>query len=205
MPVLAIDLGGSKLLAALVEGDAVLEALGAATPRGPSPQAWLDAIVALCAGWRGRYGHAALAVTGLVVRGCWWALNPAVLPVPAGFALTESLSSRLGVPILAVNDAQAAAWGEYRFGAGCGLDMVFATISTGVGGGIVLGGRLLKGRGGLAGHIGQMRLDVDGEMVRFEDVASGSALARAARRLSRDVEAPELFAAASQGEAWARG
>ena len=96
----------------------------------------------LAAAWRGRFDRVGAAVTGIVADGRWHALNAGILPVPAGFPIVEALSTRLGCPVLAINDAQAAAWGEYRFGAGAGRDIVFLTVSTGIGGGIVLGGRL---------------------------------------------------------------
>lgn len=78
-----------------------------------------------------------------------------------------------------LNDAQAAAWGEYSHGAGMGRDMVFLTVSTGVGGGIISGGRLLAGRSGMAGHVGLLRPLPEGEGL-MEDGASGRFIARAA-------------------------
>ena len=89
---------------------------------------------------------AAVAVTGAVKGGRWSSLNPGVLAIPRDFPLVEELSHRLGVNVIAMNDAQAAAWGEFRLGAGKDRDMVFLTISTGIGGGIVMGGRLITGR-----------------------------------------------------------
>ena len=179
-PVLAIDIGGTKTLSALVDGDSVLAQRRVETARDSGPQAWLDAVVASTAEWRGRFGAAGIAVTGRIAEGRWSALNPAILPVPDGYPLVAALTERLGVPVTAVNDAQAAAWGEYRFGAGRGADMVFMTVSTGVGGGLVLGGRLLTGRNGLAGHVGQILTDLMAGEQRLEDVAAGSALARLA-------------------------
>lgn len=195
-PILAIDIGGTKTLAALVDDAKVVESRRIETDRTGGAEAWLDALAGVANEWRGQFAMAGAAVTGRISNGRWSALNPAILPVPDQFPLVETLTSRLGVPVVAANDAQAAAWGEYRFGAGRGLDMIFMTVSTGVGGGLVLGGRLLSGRNGLAGHIGQVLADPFEGSRRLEDIASGSALARLA--------APqELFAAAARGEAQA--
>jgi N-acylmannosamine kinase/N-acetylmannosamine-6-phosphate 2-epimerase/N-acetylmannosamine kinase len=123
-----------------------------------------------------------VAVTGIVDDGLWSALNARTLNIPERFALVETVANLAGSHVLAANDAQAAAWGEYRFGAGRGTDMVFLTISTGIGGGIVVNGRLL---GGMAGNFGQFVGDDDAQGP-LED------------RVSREV-----FAAADEGLGWA--
>ena len=176
--ILAVDLGGTKTLLGLVGAGVCGPALRIATPTSGGPEAWLAAVADAAEPWRGTYAKAAIAVTGLVADGRWWALNPATLPVPPGFPLVADLQRRLGVPVRALNDAQAAAWGEYRFGAGQGLDMLFVTISTGIGAGIVLGGRLLTGHRGLAGHLGQFRAE-DVAAPWLENLASGAALSDA--------------------------
>ncbi len=193
-PILAIDIGGTKTLAALVEDAKVLASRRIETDRHGGAEAWLDALAVVIGEWRGQFAMAGAAVTGRISNGRWSALNPAVLPVPDQFPLVEALERRLGVPVIAANDAQAAAWGEHRFGAGQGLDTVFLTVSTGVGGGLVLGGRLHTGRGGLAGHIGQILTDPHEGSSRLEDIASGSALSRLA-------DPHEIFAAAARGDA----
>ena len=201
-PVLAIDLGGTKTLLGLVNGGTCGQAVRIATPGAGGPSAWLDAVAEAAGPWRGAYARAAIAVTGLVAQGRWWALNPDVLPVPAGFPLVDELAARLGVPVCALNDAQAAAWGEYRFGAGQGCDLVFVTVSTGIGAGIVLGGRLLTGHRGLAGHIGQFRAEaVDAPWL--EHLAAGGALTRDAIAAGHAGDGQKLFAAAADGDAWA--
>ncbi len=200
--ILAVDLGGTKTLLGLVSAGVCGPALRIATPAAGGPEAWLAAVADAAEPWRGNYARAAIAVTGLVAEGCWWALNPATLPVPPGFPLVDDLQRRLGVPVRALNDAQAAAWGEYRFGAGQGLDMLFVTISTGIGAGIVLGGRLLTGHRGLAGHLGQFRAE-DVAAPWLEDLASGGALAREAAALGHPGDATRLVAAAADGAGWA--
>lgn len=203
-PVLAIDIGGTKTLVALVHGSAVTDTRTIPTPRGDGPEAWCDAVEALAADWRGRFGRAAMALTGGVAAGRWFALNPDTLPVPAGFPIVDAMTRRLGVPVFACNDAQAAAWGEYRHGAGRGCDMVFLTLSTGLGGGVVTGGRLLTGRSGLAGHVGQIRLASADGATRLEDRLAGRAIARAAASAGHPAEAAAVAEAGlALGEAWA--
>lgn len=200
--ILAIDIGGTKMLAALVAGGRVEDEREAATPRETSADGWCDAIAALAAGWSGRYRAVAAAVTGQVRDGRWYTLNPAILPIPSGFPLGAALSARLDRAVRLSNDAQAAAWGEHRFGAGEGQDIVFLTLSTGIGGGVVSGGRLLEGQHGLAASVGQTSLAVDAG-VRIEDVAGGGGMAAAARAAGHDVDARGIFAASEAGAAWA--
>lgn len=203
-PVLAIDIGGTKTLAALVRGSEVLDARTIPTPREQGAEAWCDAVGGLVADWHGHFGRAGMALTGGIAGGRWFALNPDTLPVPPGFPVVEAMQQRLGVPVHACNDAQAAAWGEYRHGAGRGSDMVYLTLSTGLGGGVVTGGRLLTGRSGLAGHVGQIRLASPDGATRLEDLLAGRAIARAAAAAGHPVDAAAVTEAAlARGEAWA--
>lgn len=200
--ILAVDIGGTKMLAALVDGATIIEGREAPTPRHLPAEAWCDAVAALVADWRERCLSAAAAVTGQVRDGRWYTLNPAILPIPSGFPLAAALGGRLGKAVTLANDAQAAAWGEHRHGAGEGQDIVFLTISTGIGGGVVSGGRLLTGHRGVAASVGQTSLAVDSG-VRIEDVAGGGGMAAAARAEGHDVDARGVFAASAAGAAWA--
>ncbi len=195
-PVLAIDLGGTKLAAALVDGPQILDRREIPTDRRAGAAAWIASIIRLVEGWHG-FRTAGAAVTGLVSDGLWRALNPETLPVPDDFPLVAMLREGLGVPVIARNDAQAAAWGEYRCG-GLAGDMVFVTVSTGIGGGIVAGGRLLDGRTGLAGHIGITPVATPQGVRLLEELASGRALGRLSRA---EGGAPAVAAAAQRGEA----
>ncbi len=98
------------------------------------------------------------------------------------------LEETFGVPAFVGNDANLAALGEHRYGAGRGVDdLIYLTISTGIGGGIILNGRLFEGGGGLGGEIGHITVDAEGPFCAcgsrgcLEVLASGSAIARAAR------------------------
>ncbi len=200
-PTLGVDIGGTKTLVALVEGDRVLAEARAATPTHGDAAAWIDCVAELAEPWPGRYARVGVAATGIFIDGAWRALNPGILPIPDGFPLAATLAERLGRPVHAVNDAQAAAWGEHRFGAGQGRDLVFMTISTGIGGGIVLHGRLLAGIAGSIGQLVEPTLDDDGPL---EDRCSGRWIARAAAAAGHPVAAEDVFAAAAAGEGWAR-
>lgn len=199
--VLALDIGGTKMLAALVRANTVMDTHKIATPRSGDPEQWLRALFDAIEPWRGRYDTVGAAVTGIVDSGLWSALNRKTLDIPDRFPLVETIRRLSECPaVLAANDAQAAAWGEYRFGAGQNEDLVFLTISTGIGGGIVVNGRLL---GGLAGHFGQFRVaeDVPGTL---EDQVSGHWIARQAAPHQLGATAREVFEAAAAGQVWAQ-
>lgn len=179
MATLAVDLGGTKTLVALVEGAQVHARHLVPTDRTAGPEGWLSAAAEAAKRWEVGPGPVGLTVTGLVADGMWRALNPETLPLPVGgYPIARRATALFGRQAVICNDAQAAAWGEYVHGAGAGRDMVFVTVSTGVGAGIVLGGRLLRGRHGLAGHAGQMVALPDGPDCPFEDSASGRWIAR---------------------------
>ena len=139
--------------------------------------------------------------------------------------LRARLSGRIDIPLIVDNDANAAAWAEYRFGAGRGSSvMVCITLGTGIGGGLVIGGKLFRGSYGMAGEWGHMISVPDGHWCEcgnrgcWEQYASGNALVRDARALARTnsptayqlleivggdpdkITGPEVTAAAIQGE-----
>ncbi len=119
------------------------------------------------------------------------------LPRAWGPFLTQSaLAEAIGVPVRLVNDADLAAVGEAYFGAGKGYaDVAYVTLSTGVGAGILVGRRLLVGRRSLA-EVGHMVIDraahARGEPSTFEQLASGTALARIAQARGLALSGPEI-------------
>lgn len=197
--VLGIDIGGTKTMAALVSGGKVIEDMIVPTAREAGPDAWLASLAQSTSAWSGRFRRIGIAVTGLVQDGHWSALNPATLGIPDGYPLVERASAVFGKPVCAFNDAQAAAWGEYKFGAGQGRDIVFLTISTGIGGGIVCNGRLLSG---LAGHFGLIR-GLSDDRAPLEDSTSGRWIASQALKAGFKADAVDVFGRAMKGEAWA--
>lgn len=204
---LAIDMGGSKVLLALIAGGRVLDRREVLTDRLAGPEAWVARMAELAQPWAGGFARAGISVTGLVHNDLWQALNPETLPIPAGFALYEAARAALGVPVTLCNDAQAAAWGEYVQGAGriagqaVGRDIVFLTVSTGIGGGVVQHGQLVQGRSGLAGHFGQLLATPDAPEQRFEDGACGRWIAAEGARHGLPEDARAVFAAARSGNA----
>ncbi len=200
MPVLAADIGGTKTLLALVDGASVLERIERPTDREAGPEVWVSQMADLAGGWSDKFEHAGITVTGLVQDNRWQALNPETLAFPGQYALFEAVEDALGVPVTLCNDAQAAAWGEHIHGVGKDQDIVFMTISTGIGGGVVAGGRLLLGRSGVAGHFGQLLpLPEGGSEYRFEDFASGRWVGLEGEKLGLKGDARSVFAAADEG------
>ncbi|WP_243722528.1 ROK family protein [Actinomadura sp. 7K507] len=171
-PVLAIDIGGTKLAAAIVEpGGRVAAYDRVATPGGPGLDAdglWRT-LEALLAKLTADAGDPPLAGVGAGCGGpmTWPAAEVSPLNIPAwrhGFPLRARLRDRYpGLPVRIHNDAICVAVGEHWRGAGRGRDNVLGmVVSTGVGGGLVLGGRLINGGTGNAGHIGHVVVDPGG-------------------------------------------
>ncbi|MFT4291541.1 ROK family protein, partial [Enterobacter sp.] len=163
MSTLAIDIGGTKLAAALVDGQTITERRECPTPASQTPQALQEALQALITPFLSRAERVAVASTGIIHNGVLTSINPANLGGLAQFPLVGFLSGITDLPVMAINDAQAAAWAEFCTLPG-GDDMVFLTVSTGVGGGVVLNGKLQTGSGGLAGHLGHTLADPDGPL-----------------------------------------
>ena len=114
--------------------------------------------------------------------------DPPNLPSWGDFSLTERIFDRFKRPAFAGNDANLAALGEHRFGAGQGMDdLVYLTVSTGIGGGIISGGSLLLGARGYAAEVGHQTLVVEGPICgcgqpgHLEALASGPSIVRNAR------------------------
>ncbi|AKR54668.1 N-acetylmannosamine kinase [Devosia sp. H5989] len=200
-PVLALDIGGTKSMLALVQNAKVIEHRIVATQGAIATPEWFAQLASECQDWGGRYASIGAAVTGVVDKGQWKALNPATLDIPSETPIIERLQEAFALDrVMAANDAQAAAWGEYRFGAGRRLDMMFVTVSSGIGGGVVLNGKLLTGARGLAGSLGQVT-DLAGD--RLEKSASGFGIARRAAEQGRAADTRLVFEALAAGEAWA--
>ena len=114
--------------------------------------------------------------------------SPPNLPGWTDIRITETLSREVGIPAFLQNDANACALAEHRFGAGKGSEnMVFLTFGTGLGGGIILNGRLYAGTTGMAGEVGHVRLADDGPIGygkagSFEGFCSGGGIERYARQ-----------------------
>ena len=152
-----------------------------------------------------------VGVPGLVDRGGVLRFAPN-LPGVADMAIKADLEAALGVPVRVDNDATCAAWGERQLGAAQGYDdVVLATLGTGIGGGIVAGGVLVRGTHGFAGEIGHMIVDPDGppcpcgQRGCWERFASGSGLGQLAQRAASDGRAARVLALAGGDVSLVRG
>ncbi len=200
---LAVDVGGTWLRAALYpQGEtAPMRRERTRTPREGRPEA---ALVALLREIWPEDGE----VLGVGVA-CPGPLNPETgvvyaapnIPAWRDFPLADYLSRALGVPVKVDNDANLAALGEWRYGAGQGHHHVlYLTISTGIGAGVIVDDRLLHGARGLAAELGHVTVMPDGPLCgcgqrgHLEAVASGTAIARQAEEALNRGEASSLAA-----------
>jgi glucokinase len=192
---IGIDIGGTKVAGGVVDSTGrVLSRTRRDTPhRSTSPRVVEDTIVSvveeLLAGTDQEISAVGIGAAGFVA-----ADRATVVFAPhlswRNEPLRESLGSRVALPIFVDNDANAAVWAEHRFGAGRGEShLVMVNLGTGIGGGIVLDGRVIRGRFGIAGEFGHMQVVPDGIRCEcgnrgcWEQYASGNALVREARAL----------------------
>ena len=211
-PVLAADVGGTQMRAALVgEGGDVLLRRSSATPENADvPAALIELIRDVGAeSGHGTVSHAVVGLPGGVdyEHGrLMWAPH-----LPQGWPdrlSRDELTAQLGIPAHIANDADLAAVGEAAFGAGRGTaDVAYLTISTGIGAGVVLGGRLLRGARSLA-EVGHTVIDWHAWRERLpctlEELGSGSGVARMAAEAGLTAgNAREVAAAAADGDATA--
>ncbi|MFC5907869.1 ROK family glucokinase [Streptacidiphilus monticola] len=194
LPTVGIDIGGTKIAAGLVDGEGrIVEQLRTETPdRSKSPKVVEDVITELVLELADRHDVHAV---GIGAAGFVDADRARVLFAPhlswRNEPLQAALSERLRLPVVVENDANAAAWAEWRFGAGAGEDhLVMVNLGTGIGGAIVRDGRLERGRWGTAGEFGHMTVVPGGLRCPcgnrgcWEQYSSGNALVREARELA---------------------
>lgn len=192
MHAIGIDIGGTKIAGALVdsEGQIIRES------RVPTPAKDIDALVAAVVGLITELseGHKVLGA-GVAAAGFVDAEQANVIYATNLTGRNEPLKAKLealmDIPVIIENDANAAAWAEYRYGAGRGFKhMTMLTIGTGVGGAIITNSKMLRGGFGVAAELGHMRIVPNGRDCAcgakgcFEQYASGTALLRAARELA---------------------
>jgi len=209
---IGIDIGGTKVLGALVDtsGTVTLE------KRIPSPAQDPDQMVEVVASLITELADAAgqeLEAVGVAAAGFIDATGSTVLYAPnlkwRKEPLRERLEQRTKLSVVIENDANAAGWAEFRFGAGQGTkDMAMLTLGTGVGGAIISDGQLRRGGFGIAGELGHIRVVRDGRPCGcgrkgcVEQYASGTALLNAAKALvsSNDPAAAMLAELSSSAE-----
>ena len=187
---IGIDVGGTKVLGGVVdEAGKVLTTARKDTPRqGGSALTQTIADVA-----KELLQQHSVASVGVSAAGFVSSDRKTMLATPNiadwnGVDLDNQLTKLIGLPVVIENDANAAAWGEAKFGAGKNQDhMMMLTVGTGIGGGIVVNGALYRGAFGIAAEFGHMRVVPEGHICGcgargcFEQYASGNALLRHAR------------------------
>jgi glucokinase len=197
---LALDIGGTKLAAGLVGADGALDRVEqVATPDTVDGDELFAAVAALLDRVVGTAQPEVLGVgCGGPMIGAGDAVSPLNIPAWRGFPLRERLAAATGLPTHVDNDAKALALGEgWQGGARGAAHYVAMVVSTGVGGGIVLDGRLLDGAHGNAGHIGHVVVEPEGRPCAcgsrgcLEAEVSGTAIAAITGRPAAEAP-PEL-------------
>jgi glucokinase len=207
-PSIGVDIGGTKIAAGLVsEAGEILDSVAEPTPSDATkiPAVVADLVERLT-------GDETAAGIGIGAAGFVGEDRSTVRFAPniawREERLGEHVQALVNLPVVVENDANAAAWGEFRFGAGEDTDdLLLITIGTGIGGGIVHRGQLFRGGFGVAAEIGHMRVVPDGILCGcgqrgcYEQYGSGSALVRDAReRVMNEDPAAKAIAALAGGD-----
>jgi glucokinase len=200
---IGVDVGGTKILGGVVEDSgAVREVERVESPKNDasaSVEAIIDVVRALRARTARPVTCVGIGIAGLIDRD-----RSRVITAPnLGWVdqdIGVMVQAAIGIPTIVENDANAAAWGEFMFGAGRqARDVVAVTVGTGIGGGLVLDGRLRRGSHGVAAEVGHMNAVPDGRPCGcgrrgcWEQYASGEALVFEARELARQRESEAGF------------
>jgi glucokinase len=192
---IGVDVGGTKVAGGVVDEHGTVLASNRRDTPAEDPAGTRDTIVAVAAELALRYP----AAVGIGIGAAAWidAAGSTVLFAPnlawRDEPLRDYVTKAVGLPTVLENDANVAAWAEFRFGAARHADdsMVMITVGTGIGGGIVLNGRLWRGANGIAGELGHIQSVPDGHpcgcgrLGCLEQYASGNALVRFARAGAR--------------------
>jgi len=207
LPVLAIDLGGTKIAAALIAPDnrvmdkahsptLVSEGLQAVTSRIFS---MIDRLLSQCTTGPAQLYGIAIAAAGAIDTDKGLVTSSPNLPGWLNVPLRDMVRKRYGIDTCLLNDASAAALAEHRLGAGRGTaNLIYLTVSTGIGGGIIINGELYSGASGCAGELGHMTIDANGPECDcgnrgcLEVFASGKAVAGEAKRRIEQGEQSKL-------------
>jgi glucokinase len=191
---IGIDIGGTKVAAGVVDDDG--KVLARARRRTPSrdPEHLVDVVSEIV---RQLLSEHDVAAVGVGAAGFVDAARTTVLFAPnlawRDTPLRDEIAARIDLPVVVENDANAAAWGEYRFGAGeQHPQVVVLTIGTGIGAGLILNGNLYRGGFGIAGEPGHVRVVPGGRQCGcgnlgcWEQYCSGTALVRAAQEIATE-------------------
>jgi glucokinase len=191
---IGVDVGGTKVAAGVVdEQGRILEKVRRPTP-STNPKETAEVIAEVVDLLKGKFEN--VVAVGLGAAGFVDESRSTVLFAPnlawRDEPIKDKVESRVGLPVIVENDANAMAWGEARFGAGRGeAYLVCITLGTGIGGGIIIDGKLFRGRYGIGAEFGHVRVVPDGRRCGcgnrgcWEQYTSGNALAHEARDLAR--------------------
>jgi glucokinase len=213
---IGIDLGGTQIRAALIdESGHIVRRVARSTPAQQGPAAVVAVMLAAFREASDGLRPEEIAGIGVASPGPLDTTRGItdLLPTMTGFEnvpLRDMLRDAFGRDVKLENDGIAAAIGEWRFGAGRGCDdFVYVTVSTGIGGGVISGGQVLRGRKGMAGHVGHLTLYPEGRACGcggrgcWEAYAAGPAFEERARLCTGqhfEPDAPSVFAAALAGD-----
>ncbi|MEY4529829.1 MAG: N-acetylmannosamine kinase [Deinococcota bacterium] len=196
--ILALDIGGTKLSSAFWDGSSLLERTEIPTPTDRTPENLLSACLELIAPKLPLSRAIRVAACGSVAGGVVTALNNETLHHwQNGVNVAAWLEKHTNLETKVLNDADAAAWGEFKRGAGRGTrDFAFVTVSTGIGGGLIINQELHLTPHGLHAELGFTLTDAD---IPLEYIASGSALNKIAIKHGW-ADTKELLARANAGD-----
>ena len=189
-----MDVGGTKIAAGVVTPEGrILKETRYPTPA--SPVRLLESIARAVLEVKNglEVDGVCLAVAGLVLAEENKVVFSPNLHAVEGIPLKDKLEPRIGLPLTLENDANAATWGEFRFGAGSEVDhLVFVALGTGIGGGVISHRMLVRGAQGSAGELGHVTIQATGPRCAcgnhgcLEALASGTAIRRRARELASE-------------------
>lgn len=216
---IGVDLGGTNLRAAAVDGSGkILDKVSGTTQYAAGREAIMGDIIAAVKTVRARVGPAGLRGVGIGIPGfikmaTGVVIGSANIPGFEGFPVRDEMQDALNIHVILENDANAAALGEKWMGAGQDVnELILITLGTGIGGGIIIGGRVLHGELGMAGEIGHMTVIPDGNPCGcgnsgcLEKHASATAIVGMARmlQLGEDITAEDVYKLAIGGNKRAR-
>lgn len=207
--VIALDLGGTKLLSGVVDDDGVVQKRVVSATDTTSEDAVLNQVEEAVESLRDdEIGAIGVGIPSTIDQRRGEAVDSVNIPL-TDVPFRDRLQDRFGMPAAIENDANAAALAEHRYGAGRGSrHMVMLTLGTGVGGGLILDGELYRGAIGAAGELGHITLDLDGPPCQgrcpgrghLEAMASGTAADGYAREAAERNPEGDLGRAAAEGK-----
>src|SRR5215208_2472443 len=195
MNAIGVDVGGTKIAATVVTPEGkILNEVRYPTQAVP-PNRLIETIAAAITEVKNGFevGGVCLAVPGLILAAENKVIISPNLHEIENIPLDEEIGRRTGLYVTVENDANAAAWGEFRYGAGKDVEhQIFITLGTGVGGGVITHGVLLRGADGAGGELGHVTIESAGPRCGcgnhgcLEALASGTAIARHAREVAEE-------------------